>query len=97
MACKLATCEKIRWQMWSLDSNSILASDCKQLDCKQRAARGEGSRKIFLPPPTVAQEYWGLPPKAVSLSTGSQRANAQDWMKSNLTENVTRWLQQLMT
>ncbi len=31
--------------MWSLNSNSILVSDCKQLDCKLRAAHGEGSQK----------------------------------------------------
>ncbi len=30
------------------------------------------------PPPTEAQESWGSPPEAVSLSTGSQTANAAD-------------------
>ncbi len=30
--------------MWSLNSNSILAFDCKQSDCKQQAARGEGRK-----------------------------------------------------
>ncbi len=30
--------------MWSLNYNSILASACKQSDCIQRAAHGEGSQ-----------------------------------------------------
>ncbi len=30
------------------------------------------------PPPTRAQEKWPLPTEAVSLSTGSQKANAAD-------------------
>ncbi len=48
--------------MWSLNSNSILASQCKQPDCKQQVARGEaGNGKS--PPPAVAQEEWGLPPR----------------------------------
>ncbi len=45
LTCRLVICEKIRWLMWSLNSNSILVSDCKQSDCKPRAAHGGGSRK----------------------------------------------------
>ncbi len=39
------------------------------------------------PPPTEAKEYEGLPPGAVSLSTGSQMANAADGFPGCLPAN----------
>ncbi len=44
--------------MWSLNSNSILA-----LDCKQRAARGEGSRKWKFASSNGSPRIMGLAPR----------------------------------
>ncbi len=49
--------------MWSLNSNSILVSPCKQLDCKQRAAHGEGSQKRKFASSSCSPRIMGFVPR----------------------------------
>ncbi len=49
--------------MWSLNSNSILTSYCKQSDCKQRAARTEGSWKRKFTSSNESPRIMGFAPR----------------------------------
>ncbi len=49
--------------MWSLNSNSILTSGCKQLDCKQRVAHRAGSWKWKLASSNRSPRIMGFAPR----------------------------------
>ncbi len=83
--------------MWSLNSNSILTSDCKHLDrkqsdCKQRAARREGSQKRKFASSNGSPRIMGLAPRGCIAVCRKSDGECSRWVPHCSKNSVFLWV-----
>ncbi len=77
--------------MWSLNSNSIFALQCKQSYCKQRVAHGEGSRKQKFASSNRSPRIMGLAPRSCIAVYRKSDGECNQWVPRLLLDAL-HWL-----